>query len=256
MASPLLALDHLQIASTDLETDARYYETLLGCAPVWRGSRDGRETLRFAAGNVDVLLAADDSTSGLVGAAFRVDALTRLQRRARNVGLALEGGSPHPDGSPSLRLCDDSAGRGLTLSFLEREAAPQSRPTGVTGLDHIVIASADATATAYLLGSRLGLDLRMDISRADWNARLLFFRCDDLIVEVFQTLDGDVSTNRDQFYGLSWRVANAEATRERLSAAGFDVSDVRKGRRPGTRVLTVRDHTAGVATLLLQPPDA
>ena len=256
MASPVLALDHLHIASTDLPGDARHYETLLGCAPVWQGSWDGRDALRFAAGNVDVLLVADESTSGLVGAAFCVDALARLQRRASNVGLTLEEGPQHPDGNPTLRLCDDSAGRGLALSFVERKAAPENTPTGVTGLDHIVVASADATATAYLFGSRLGLELRMDLSRPDWNARLLFFRCGDLIVEVFQTLDGDVSTERDRFYGLSWRVADAEATRARLSAAGFDVSDIRKGRRPGTQVVTVRDSTAGVATLLLQPPDA
>lgn len=254
MASPVLALDHLHIASTDLPGDAGHYETLLGSAPTWQGSWDGRDALRFAVGNVDVLLAAEDSASGLVGATFRVDALTRLQRRARNVGLALEEGPQHPDGSPTLRLCDDDAARGLMLSFVERDAVPESRPTGVTGLDHIVIASADATATAYLFGSRLGLDLRMDLSRADWNARLLFFRCNDLIVEVFQTLDGDVPPERDRFYGLSWRVADADATRTRLSAAGFDVSDTRRGRRPGTQVVTVRNNTAGVATLLLQPP--
>ncbi|CAN0604946.1 unnamed protein product, partial [Ectocarpus sp. 12 AP-2014] len=41
---------------------------------------------------------------------------------------------------------------------------------------------------------------------------------------------------------------------ERLLEADFDVSDVRKGRKPCTEVLTVRNRTGGVATLLLQPP--
>jgi hypothetical protein len=56
--------------------------------------------------------------------------------------------------------------------------------------------------------------------------------------------------------GLSWRVPDAEAARERLKAAGLDVSEVRSGRKPGTRVLTLRDGTCGVPTLLLQPSPA
>ena len=57
----------------------------------------------------------------------------------------------------------------------------------------------------------------------------------------------------DRLWGLSWRVRDADAARARLLAAGFDVSPVRKGRRPGTRVLTVRDGTHGVPTLFLEP---
>ena len=35
--------------------------------------------------------------------------------------------------------------------------------------------------------------------------------------------------------------------------AGVDVSEVRTGRKPGTRVMTVRSGTCGVPTLLVQP---
>ena len=37
-----------------------------------------------------------------------------------------------------------------------------------------------------------------------------------------------------------------------LAAAGVDVSDVRTGRKPGTRVLTVRSGTCGIPTLLVE----
>ena len=52
-------------------------------------------------------------------------------------------------------------------------------------------------------------------------------------------------------WGLSWRVADIDATRARLLAAGIDVSEARAGRRPGTRVISVRDGTCGIHTLLL-----
>ena len=53
-------------------------------------------------------------------------------------------------------------------------------------------------------------------------------------------------------WGLSWRVADIDATRARLVAAGIDVSEVRAGRKPGTRVMSVRDGTCGVHTLVLE----
>jgi hypothetical protein len=51
---------------------------------------------------------------------------------------------------------------------------------------------------------------------------------------------------------LSWRVADIDATHARLVAAGIDVSEVRIGRKPGTRVVSVRNGTCGIHTLLLE----
>src|SRR5437867_3013847 len=53
--------------------------------------------------------------------------------------------------------------------------------------------------------------------------------------------------------GLCWRVADIDATHARRAQAGVDVSEVRTGRKPGTRVMTVRSGTCGVPTLLVQP---
>ena len=38
-----------------------------------------------------------------------------------------------------------------------------------------------------------------------------------------------------------------------LAGAGLDVSEVRAGMKPGTRVFTVRDGTCGVPTLMIEP---
>ena len=62
-----------------------------------------------------------------------------------------------------------------------------------------------------------------------------------------------VGADNDRLWGLSFRVRDADAARGRLMDTGFDVSEVRDGRKPGTRVLTVRDGTCGVPTLILQP---
>lgn len=196
-------------------------------------------------------------TQGLQGAGFAVPDISRMRRRLERLGIRYTDSNPHPLAAArnadadidSTRLQPDADQlRGLRLSFVQQTAPPAA---AAAGLDHVVIKSADAEGTAFLLAAQLGLDLRMDLSREDWNSRLLFFRAGDLIVEVFQPLSGS-GGRTDHFYGLTWRVPDIDAARERLTAAGFDISPVRRGRKPGTRVLTVRERTAQVPTLLLE----
>lgn len=134
----------------------------------------------------------------------------------------------------------------------------------IFGLDHAVIRTADAEAAIALYRDGLGLRLALDHSFEQWGARLLFFRVGGITVEVAAALapdngdtDGDpfVTPERDRLFGLSFRVRDADGARARLDASGFDVSDVREGRKPGTRVFTVRGGTCGVPTLVLQPAD-
>jgi hypothetical protein len=80
----------------------------------------------------------------------------------------------------------------------------------------------------------------------------MFFRCGDLIVEVVRRPVAGADQAHDKLWGLSWRVADIDATHARLVAAGIDVSQVRIGRKPGTRVLSVRNGTCGIHTLLLE----
>jgi catechol 2,3-dioxygenase-like lactoylglutathione lyase family enzyme len=117
---------------------------------------------------------------------------------------------------------------------------------GVSGLDHIVVRSSNSDRAAALFGARLGLDMRLDREAA--GRRLMFFRCGDAIVEIAHFPDEKL----DSFWGLSWRVADAEASRARLAEAGVNVSDVRAGVKPGTRVFTVRDQSCGVPTLMIE----
>ena len=95
--------------------------------------------------------------------------------------------------------------------------------------------------------------MALDRTHQDWG-RLMFLRCGDLIVEVVCRPGKDAGRDKahDKLWGLSWRVADIDATRARLVSAGIDVSRVRIGRKPGTRVMTVRGGTCGIQTLLLE----
>jgi hypothetical protein len=83
----------------------------------------------------------------------------------------------------------------------------------------------------------------------------MFFRCGDVIVEVTHRPGKSADTSQDRLSGICWRGADIDATHARLVQAGVDVSEVRTGRKPGTRVMTVRSGTCSVPTLLVQPSD-
>jgi catechol 2,3-dioxygenase-like lactoylglutathione lyase family enzyme len=130
-----------------------------------------------------------------------------------------------------------------------RSAAAAEAP--ILGLDHVVVSTEDPERAAALYGARLGLDMALDRSHQDWG-QLMFFRCGDLIVEVVKRPVAGADQTHDKLWGLSWRVADIDATRTRLLAGGIDVSEVRAGRKPGTRVLSVRNGACGIHTLLLE----
>ena len=72
-------------------------------------------------------------------------------------------------------------------------------------------------------------------------------------MEFGASLKTAVSDGPDSFGGLAWRVTDPDAAQAAMAAAGFDVSEVRTGRKPGTMVFTVRDAPGGAPTLMLQP---
>ena len=71
------------------------------------------------------------------------------------------------------------------------------------------------------------------------------------LVEIGASLKEPAADKPDRFGGLAWRVTDPDAAQARIAAAGFDVSEVRTGRKPGTKVFTVRNAPAGVPTIML-----
>ena len=143
------------------------------------------------------------------------------------------------------------ATRGVRLFFLElareRPLSVRTEAASVTAMDHVVVTTGDPERAAALYGARLGLDMRLD---RDVMGRLMFFRCGDASSKSYT--DETRTDGRDKLWGISWRVVDADASRERLANAGLGVSEVRTGMKPGTRVFTVRSGTCGIPTLLVE----
>jgi catechol 2,3-dioxygenase-like lactoylglutathione lyase family enzyme len=261
----IAGFDHVVIAVDDITAATTAYESLLGREASKRETRDGVATNLIVLDNIAVELMAptgDGETArrlratleageGLKSVVFATAAIERPHCRFERLGLEPEAIASGPT-FRSFRL-NTQRTHGVRIFMLERDQPPTPAPkadASVLGLDHVVIQSADMERAAALYGARLGLDMRLD--REVRGHRLMFFRCGDAVVEIAH----NPAREADLLWGLSWRVGDADAVRERLAGAGVAVSEVRQGMKPGTRVFTVRDGTCSVPTLMIEQAPA
>jgi len=287
-SGPLEALDHVVIAVRDLASAADDYAAFLGRKPSWYGEHPdfGTANVLFRLGNAYVELLApvreapfadvlrarlDAGGEGLWALAFRCADADACAAELRRRGLhpfdpAAGSGRESRIGAErrwrNLFLPDDET-RGIPLFAIEHlsppDALPLAEPTGdgsaaVAELDHVVVLTKDADSTRQLYGDRLGIRLALDRTFEKFGSRLLFFRLGGITIEAGASLGAAVEPERpDALWGVAYRVPDVTRSQARIAAAGIDVSEVRKGRKEGTRVCTVRGGTHGVATLLIGP---
>jgi len=279
----ITGLDHVVVLVSDIAAGEAAYQTLFARQPSWRDSGDGAERVLFTLDNMTLELMAPSGEGaaadrirtvlaaqgeGLASLCFRTGDIAKMHRRLDRLTLKPEPVSEVESHDlisgatlswKRTRAATDAT-RGVRLFFLElskeRPLSVRTAPASITAMDHVVVSTGDPERAAALYGARLGLDMALDRSHPDWG-RLMFFRCGDLVVEVTHRPrklgDKPTDTAQDRLRGICWRVADIDATRARLAADGVDVSEVRTGRKPGTRVMTVRSGTCGVPTLLVQP---
>jgi catechol 2,3-dioxygenase-like lactoylglutathione lyase family enzyme len=261
---PILGLDHITLAVDGLDAAVVAYETLFAQPCDGRGTAEGLEWARFALTNTSLVLVvphgkpsslAAHLASRPAGARAALGALGFTVAEPESAARLL-GRRGLPAAGPPLPWLDGMAtplapagARGLHL--LLTRPHPAGSPADPTRLDHVVIRSGDPERTIALLAGRLGLELRLDRSNSAWGTRLLFFRCGDLVVEVSHDLAAGITDAPDSLWGVTWRVPDVAASHARLEAAGVPVSPLRVGRKPGTRLFTIRDHAAGVPTAFI-----
>jgi catechol 2,3-dioxygenase-like lactoylglutathione lyase family enzyme len=285
-------IDSLLLRADDFEAACSEYTTLFGSAPlrlVARAAPNGPSpagedpSAVFLLGNcaLEIRPCHAGETAGLGALRLAVADVNQCAERLHLRGLA--------EGSPSAQAWKaDSAiierqalplraerTRGLPLELVEppwtqlssglsAEGESAAQRSEILGIDHAVVRSAQPDATKRLFANELGIRVAFDREFPRWGVRLIMCKLglpgdpEASVVEIAGALGSSSSSahgsaEQDRFGGITWRVRDADATRERLRAAGLDVSEVRDGRRPGTRVATVRSGTAGVPTLLIQP---
>ena len=261
----ITGLHHIAIVVRDLDAAVQGYERLLDVAPM---ARDGGGARRawFWLDNIGLEVIAPDG-DGLSGDRVRarldaagegqwliaftasdLDADTRLLERR---GLAIS------ELTERAAMFDPASTGGVQLALMGFPRLASQTKGPLVGLDHVVVNTANPDRALAVYGAKLGLDLRLDRENPQWGARQMFFRAGHDLVEIGASLKAPVSDGPDSFGGLAWLAADPAAVHARLAASGFNLSELRKGRKPGTQVFTVRDAPngatlAGVPTIVIQ----
>lgn len=223
-----IAFDAIVVAVADIETAAAHYEALFNCVMQRLEGSEGQRQARLTLSNTAIVLEERAvAEPAIVGLVLSSDDQGKVRQPVQN-SLGLD-----------IALCSKAH------SLAQREQATQLLDT--IAVDHVVLRTADAQGCIDLFAAGLGLRLALDKTVAEWGGRMLFFRAGKMTLEVIANDEIEGSS----FWGIAYRCSDIEGLCAILADTGIAVSDVREGRKPGTRVATVKSHCLGIPTLLI-----
>ena len=273
-------LDHIILAVENLNVAEKNYKKIFGIDPVWRGEHKELGTanvifnlentyLELLSANGDGLGAAlvnhylEKDGEGLIGIVFGTNDLNEVAKSIKdkgfNIGDITEGEGTNSDESEKRKwknlFLPPELTRGL-FSFIIQHTdgnLPSSKhvmQSAVNKLDHIVINTNDADGFIEIYKNVFGLRLALDKTIEAWNRRMLFFRFNKTTIEVIE--ENDDKEPSDKLWGLAWAVEDLQETYARLTKEGLELTEVKPGIKDKTLVSTIRSHTHGVPTLIIQ----
>ena len=136
----------------------------------------------------------------------------------------------------------------LLVNEYENLDMDRANENNLFALDHLVLTTNKSDDLINLYEKELGIRLALDQFVEKWGGRMLFFRTGQATIEV---IDNKVEGN-DQFWGLAWKTKDIRKKREYLIENGFNVSDVKDGRKKDTLVATVKFDEVKIPTLLVE----
>ena len=136
----------------------------------------------------------------------------------------------------------------LLVNEYENLDMDRANENNLFALDHLVLTTNKSDDLINLYEKELGIRLALDQFVEKWGGRMLFFRTGHATIEV---IDNKVEGN-DQFWGLAWKTKDIRKKREYLVENGFNVSDVKDGRKKDTLVATVKFDKIKIPTLLVE----
>jgi catechol 2,3-dioxygenase-like lactoylglutathione lyase family enzyme len=276
----ITTLDHLIIAVNDLDKAEENYIKIFGVQPVWKGEHKELGTtnslfnfqntyfeLLSASGEglgaMLVQQALEESGEGLIGMVLGTENIEGVAQVLKNKSFLINDAGDGVGTNfkndevrkwKNLFLPPDLT-RGI-FSFIiqhthgELPINNQKNLSAINRLDHLVINTNDADGFIEIYKDTFGIRLALDKYIEHWNKRMLFFRLNQTTLEVVEKKD-DLAPH-DSLWGLAWSVADIDEAHKRLSSAGVDISSIKDGIKENTRVATIKSHTHGVPTLLIE----
>ena len=276
----ITTLDHLIVAVDDLDKAEKDYSKIFGAQPVWKGEHKELGTtnslfnfqntyfeLLSASGEglgaMLVQQALEETGEGLIGMVLGTDNIEETTQTLKNKSFLINDAG---EGVGTNFINDEvrkwknlflppELTRGIFSFIIQHThgALPKhdkKNPSTINKLDHLVINTNDADGFIEIYKDIFGIRLALDKHIEHWDKRMLFFRLNQTTLEVVEKKDDLAS--QDSLWGLAWDVIDIEKVHKRLSTQGIDISSIKDGIKENTRVATIKSHTHGVPTLLIE----
>ena len=273
-------LDHLIIAVDDLDKAEEDYLKIFGAQPVWKGEHKELGTtnslFNFQNTYFELLSASSDglgamlvqhalkeSGEGLIGMVLGTDNIEQTTQSLKDHSFLIN--EPGEGTGTNFKNDDVRKWKNLFLppeltrgifSFIIQHThgtlpIPKIQNSStINKLDHLVINTNDADGFIDIYKDAFGIRLALDKHIKHWNKRMLFFRLNQTTLEVVEKKDN--LEPKDSLWGLAWNVASIDDAHKRLLNEGVDISSITDGIKENTRVATIKSHTHGVPTLLIE----
>lgn len=268
----LTKLEHITLLVSDLDEATLNYETIFGFPCFWRSreENDGYSSVVFNIGEIALQIVspkhkdtegkfAGKTLNSISNLSFTTTDIQETQRIFSRRGLNPSEVNKQSflDGERKQFRCSNVPIEGIDVDVVEpltNIGEHKSENNGrIQSLDHLVIDTPNVDRTLATYGTRLGFRLALERNAPQWGVHFLFFRIGGITFEVVHRLNVDHDTSQpDKSFGFSWASNNLEQTRDRLVSSGRDVSEIRTGRRPGSRVFTLRNKTCGIPTIIIE----
>lgn len=276
----ITTLDHLIVAVDDLDKAEKDYSKIFGAQPVWKGEHEELGTtnslfnfqntyfeLLSASGEglgaMLVQQALEETGEGLIGMVLGTDNIEETTQTLKNKSFLINDAA---EGVGTNFINDEvrkwknlflppELTRGIFSFIIQHThgALPShdlKNSSTINKLDHLVINTNDADGFIEIYKDIFGIRLALDKHIEHWDKRMLFFRLNQTTLEVVEKKD-DLASH-DSLWGLAWDVIDIEKVHKRLSTQGIDISSIKDGVKENTRVATIKSHTHGVPTLLIE----
>lgn len=229
------SFDRIVIAVPDLADARDQYSRLLGIVPCQRTESAGRPTVWAGLPNTVIELVPGGEEPARIRGIIFSDASTGPIPAPVNNTRQLD-----------IALCDGSA----TAEFRRHHRQAQADSLRV---DHLVLHTGDADGCIELFANQLGIRLALDKTVPQWGGRMLFLRAGKLTLEIIES-DRQLP-QQDSFWGIAYQCSDLEQMARELGERGVELSAIREGRKPGTRVATLKSHCLGIPSLLVEPAE-
>jgi catechol 2,3-dioxygenase-like lactoylglutathione lyase family enzyme len=222
-------IDHVGIATADVESGLRFYHEMLGLPAAEAGEGD------FAGIEIPVGRSA-----------------IRLRKAAVSAPEGISYLCFESESAAAPAWLEPADHLGLRLAVVPPNGAAAPADHNVTCIDHLVITSNDSAACAAHFRDNLGIEIKRTMTRPGTGAHLEFAKLVDVVLEFGGPPEPKPGPLNARIWGMVFAVRDIDATVEHLRANGYPVTDPRPAVQPGAKISMVKEGTAGVPFALIQ----